>query len=240
MSSWKSRWSWVRLVKAFASKWIASARCSTRACEETSITHAASPASSIRAKIACRSIASGVVRSTSATSPPTTLCTVPSRPVRRPAASSSWRARKAVVVLPFVPVTPTTWSSAVGSPWKAAANGAIEARTSGTCTSGTPRSRGRSTTRADAPESTAFVRSRGRRWSGRARRRRACRRPRPCCRRRERRHRRHRRHARRHGESLRRRLRRERAHPAASRAIVWRAPERFAAQACAPIYRLSG
>ena len=42
--------------------------------------------------------------------------TVPSSPVRMPAASSSARTRKAVVVLPFVPVMPTTRSSAVGLP----------------------------------------------------------------------------------------------------------------------------
>ena len=39
--------------------------------------------------------------------------------------------RKAVVVLPLVPVIPTTRSSAVGSPWKRAAAGPIAARTSG-------------------------------------------------------------------------------------------------------------
>ena len=60
-----------------------------------------------------------------------------------------------MVVLPLVPVTPTTASSIVGSPWKAAASGAIAARASATCTSGTPRSSCRSTTRAAAPDSTA-------------------------------------------------------------------------------------
>ncbi len=62
MSAWKSRWSWVRLVKRAASKWIASARCSVSACEETSIAQARSPPSSMRRKVACSSIASGVVR----------------------------------------------------------------------------------------------------------------------------------------------------------------------------------
>ncbi len=155
MSEWKSRWSWVRLVNTLTSKWIASARRRTSACEETSITQALSPASSMRANVACRSIASGVVRSTSSTSPPTTRCTVPSSPQRRPEASSSERTRKAVVVLPFVPVTPTTSSSIVGSPWKAAASGAIAARASATSTSGTPSSSGRSTTSALAPAWTA-------------------------------------------------------------------------------------
>ena len=44
MSAWKSRWSWVRLVNSATSKWIASARCSASACEDTSITQARSPA----------------------------------------------------------------------------------------------------------------------------------------------------------------------------------------------------
>ena len=43
MSAWKSRWSWVRLVNSATSKWIASARCSASACEETSIAQARSP-----------------------------------------------------------------------------------------------------------------------------------------------------------------------------------------------------
>ena len=116
MSAWKSRWSWVRLVNSATSKWIASARCSASACEETSIAQARSPPSSMRRKVACRSIASGVVRSTSSSTPPTTCFTVPSSPVWIPAASRISRIRKAVVVLPLVPVTPTTRSSAVGSP----------------------------------------------------------------------------------------------------------------------------
>ena len=84
MSAWKSRWSWVRLVNSATSKWIASARCSASACEETSIAQARSPPSSIRRKVACRSIASGVVRSTSSSTPPTTCFTVPSSPQRSP------------------------------------------------------------------------------------------------------------------------------------------------------------
>ena len=53
--------------------------------------------------------------------PPITDLTVPSSPHCRPAASSSARTRNAVVVFPFVPVTPTTSSDAVGSPKKRAA-----------------------------------------------------------------------------------------------------------------------
>ena len=63
--------------------------------------------------------------------------------------------RKAVVVLPLVPVMPTTGSRAVGSPWKRAAATAIAERTSSTQTSGTPSPSGRATTSAAAPRSTA-------------------------------------------------------------------------------------
>ena len=63
--------------------------------------------------------------------------------------------RNAVVVLPFVPVTPTTRSCAVGLPWNAAASGPIAARTLGTSTSGTSRPSGRSHTSAAAPRLTA-------------------------------------------------------------------------------------
>ena len=60
--------------------------------------------------------------------PPTTHSTVPTSPVRRPAASRIERSRNAVVVLPFVPVTPATSSRVVGSPKKTSAATAIAAR----------------------------------------------------------------------------------------------------------------
>ena len=47
MSAWKSRWSWERFVNTATSQWMASARASASACEETSMTTAASPASRI-------------------------------------------------------------------------------------------------------------------------------------------------------------------------------------------------
>ena len=86
---------------------------------------------------------------------PTMAVTVPSRPVERPPASSSARTRKAVVVLPLVPVIPTVVRRAVGSPASAAAAGAIAARTSSTRISGTPRCSGRCTTSATAPRAIA-------------------------------------------------------------------------------------
>ena len=141
----------MRLVNTAAATWIPSARRSSSACEEISIAHASSPAASIAANVRWRSIASGVVRTTGCSTPPITDLTVPSSPQRRSAASSSERTRNAVVVLPLVPVIPTTGSAAVGSPWKRAAATAIAERTSSTCTSGTPSPSGRATTSAAAP-----------------------------------------------------------------------------------------
>ena len=83
----------MRFVKIAAAQWIASARCSASAWLETSMTQCVSPASRIAANAACRSIASGVVRATSCSTPPTTDFTVPSSPVGSPAASSSARTR---------------------------------------------------------------------------------------------------------------------------------------------------
>ena len=145
----------MRLVKTATRQWMASARRRASACEETSMTTASSPPATISANSRCRSIASGVVRTMGRSSPATKAVTVPSRPVRRPAASSSPRTRKAEVVLPFVPVTPIALRRAVGSPCRRAAAGAMAARTSSTRTSGTPRPSGRWTTSAAAPRATA-------------------------------------------------------------------------------------
>ena len=155
MSGWKSRWSWVRLVNTLTAKLMPSARPSSSACEDTSIAHAWSPRSSMRTNVSCRSMASPVVRTASSSRPPTTCLTVPSSPVCSPAVSSTSRMRKAVVVLPLVPVMPATCSRDVGSPKKREATGPIVARTSSTTTSGTPRPSGRWHTSAAAPRSTA-------------------------------------------------------------------------------------
>ena len=74
--------------------------------------------------------------------------------MRMPASSRIERTRKAVVVFPFVPVTPIMRSSALGSPKNRAAIGAIAARESGTTSCGTATSSSRSTTSATAPAST--------------------------------------------------------------------------------------
>ena len=60
-----------------------------------------------------------------------------------------------MVVLPFVPVTPATSSSRVGSPKNTSAAVAIAAREDGTTSWGTSGSTARSTTRTTAPFSTA-------------------------------------------------------------------------------------
>ena len=86
----------------------------------------------MRRNVRCRSIASGVVRSTGSATPPTRCSIVPSSPHVPPAASRIARVTKAVVVLPFVPVTPATRSVRVGAPKKRSASGAIAPRASAT------------------------------------------------------------------------------------------------------------
>jgi hypothetical protein len=78
-----------------------------------------------------------------------------SSPGRRPAASRIACSRKAVVVLPFVPVTPATSSSRDGSPNRSVAARGMARRTSGTTSWGTSTSSGWSTTSAVAPSETA-------------------------------------------------------------------------------------
>ena len=60
----------MRFVKIAAAQWIASARPSASAWLETSMTQCVSPAARIAANVACRSIASGVVRATACSAPP--------------------------------------------------------------------------------------------------------------------------------------------------------------------------
>ena len=108
----------MRLVKTAAANRVPSTRLSARACDDTSIAHAPQPASSISRSICCTSGASGVVRAASRTSPPMRYCTVPIRPQRMPAASTAACTRYDVVVLPFVPVMPTTRIRRLGWPKK--------------------------------------------------------------------------------------------------------------------------
>ena len=74
-----------------------------------------------------------------------------------PAASKIDRSRYAVVVLPLVPVMPTTWSDPLGWPDTRSASTASARRASGTTTHGTlkPPGSGASATTATAPRATA-------------------------------------------------------------------------------------
>ena len=73
-----------------------------------------------------------------------------------PPASKIAASRCAVVVLPFVPVMPTTRMRSLGCPWKSAASSASARRASATRSIGTPMpASGCSETTATAPRSTA-------------------------------------------------------------------------------------
>ena len=104
----------MRLVNSAAANRVPAVRRWARACEDTSMAHAASPASRIRANSSCSSTASGVVCRRASARPPTRASMVPMSPHCRPAASSIARIRNDEVVLPLVPVTPTTARSREG------------------------------------------------------------------------------------------------------------------------------
>ncbi len=108
----------MRFVKIAASYAIPATRSSSRACDVVSRTAAALPAARIAASVAWSSGAPGVVTCASWRSrrSPTLVSTVPMSPVEMPAASRAATARNEVVVLPSVPVIPTTPSSRDGSP----------------------------------------------------------------------------------------------------------------------------
>ena len=127
----RSRWSWLRLVKTSASNRTRSSRRNAAPCDDASTAALRSPASSISRKRRWSSIASGVVNGAGRRSPPTIHSTVPTSPGARPPASSIECSRNVVVVFPFVPVTPASSSSRVGSPKNTSAATAIAARASG-------------------------------------------------------------------------------------------------------------
>ncbi len=94
-------------------------RSSASPCDVVSMTAARSPPSAIARRPACSLGAPGVVACSSFGScvPPMRVEAVPIIPVRTPAASSAAVARNDVVVLPSVPVIPTTASPRLGSPY---------------------------------------------------------------------------------------------------------------------------
>lgn len=96
------------------------------------------PRSRIIAKIACRSVASGVVSALGSRVSPMRISTVPTTPVSIPAARSPASSRYTVVVLPLVPVTPMRVRSRAGSPYTQAAASPRLARASCTTRTGRP------------------------------------------------------------------------------------------------------
>ena len=90
MSRWKSRWSWLRLVKTSAAKRTRSSRPSAEPCEVASIAQLRSPASSISRNSRWRSIASAVVRVAGRRSPSTRRLDRPEQP-RPPAGGGEHR-----------------------------------------------------------------------------------------------------------------------------------------------------
>ena len=113
---WKSRWSCVRFVNAATRKRTASTRSSASPWLDTSITRWVARARTASRATRARSSASGVVWLAGATVDPTRVITVVESAGRQPRRASIASTRNAVVVLPFVPVMPTTSSAAVGSP----------------------------------------------------------------------------------------------------------------------------
>ena len=88
----------------------------TSAWLDTSIAHTSTSRSRITANSACRSGASGVVSADSTRSPLTQVPIVPITAVRRPAAARAPESSCVVVVLPWVPVTPTRVRALAGEP----------------------------------------------------------------------------------------------------------------------------
>jgi hypothetical protein len=136
MSRWKSRWSCDRLVNAATAKRVPLTRPIASEWLDTSIATSVTPSSAITANSACRSGASGVVSALGSTRPATRVPMVPTSPAVRPAAASPASIRCAVVVLPLVPVTPSTDRCAVGSPCTSAAAAPSTSRGRGCTSSG--------------------------------------------------------------------------------------------------------
>ena len=114
---WKSRWSRLRFVNtADAEPCAVHAMLRERVRRDLHRDRSQRPRRASMPSSCCSSVASGVVRAP---------VSVPMTAAGRPAASSTDRSRCVVVVLPFVPVTPTTSRSRDGWPWKAAAAGPI-------------------------------------------------------------------------------------------------------------------
>jgi hypothetical protein len=137
-SAWKSRWSTPRLVNPPTANRVPSTRPSASAWLDTSMITVVIPRSRATAYRACRSGASGVVRTLSIRSSPSRVSTVPINVGSTPAARNPESIRYAVDVFPAVPVIPSTVSRAVGSPYTAAATRPRDIRGSATTSAGSP------------------------------------------------------------------------------------------------------
>ncbi len=162
MLGWKSRWSWERLRKAATAKRVPSTRPSRRAWLETSAATARAPSDRMTASSAWKSGASGVVSRLASGRPATRLPVVPISPATWPQPSSAASTRYEVVVLPEVPVIPTTSRSADGSPATTADTAPRIERGSGWTSTGTRSAAdpinsrpAASVSTADAPASSA-------------------------------------------------------------------------------------
>ncbi len=107
----------MRLVKTATSNSMPSTRERESAWDDTSIAAPPTPASTMRARSACSSSASGVVWLAASAWSPTRYWMVPITPVGRPPAPRSASTSSDVVVLPLVPVMPITVRRRDGWPW---------------------------------------------------------------------------------------------------------------------------
>src|SRR5215469_12339081 len=113
-------------------------RPSVRAWLETSIAAPTTRRSTMVARRAWRSVASGVVSPLTAAESPIRVATPPIRPVLYPAARSPDSSRYVDVLLPAVPVTPTSRRRSDGCPYIHAATSPSRARGSATTNTGSP------------------------------------------------------------------------------------------------------
>ena len=91
-------------------------------CDDTSMKHHEHPASTMRLSRRFISSGSGVVWSAATSAESMRLTTVESSPARSPEALTASYSSVATVVLPLVPVTPTSFSCREGCPYQAEAS----------------------------------------------------------------------------------------------------------------------
>ena len=102
------------MVNAVTANAVFHVRRRSSACELTSMATTSQRASRMRANRCCRSGDSGVVCSVFSCTSPMRVPTVPMTPVRLPQTRAMCSTRYVVVVLPFVPVMPTSENACDG------------------------------------------------------------------------------------------------------------------------------